>query len=313
MQRPASNQGEISSSDQLYPESYVPRFPVPGETLQGTKFSMGFGGKGANQCVMTAKLGAKSAMISKVGKDTFGDGHIKNFKDVGICTDYVYTTTEASTGAAPICVNESGQNSIVIIPGANLLLDEHDLVSAEKVISGSKVMLCQLEINPKITLEALKMGRKHGVQTILNPAPAIPLDKEFYSYTDVLCPNESEAELLLGIPVKTIDDAKLAARKLHDVGCRDVIVTLGEMGCVVMEGNTSNVVHLPAPKVEALDTTGAGDSFIGSLAYFLATRPELGLVESARRAIQIASVSVQHAGTQTSYPTKSQLPAELFS
>ncbi|XP_045163460.2 ribokinase-like [Mercenaria mercenaria] len=292
--------------------SYVPRFPAPGETLQGTKFSMGFGGKGANQCVMSAKLGAKTAMISKVGKDTFGDGHIKNFKEFGICTDYVYTTTEASTGAAPICVNESGQNSIVIIPGANLLLDEADLATAEKIISKSKVMLCQLEINPKITMEALKIGRRHGVQTVLNPAPAIPLNKEFFTYTDILCPNESEAELLIGSPVKTVEDAKGAAKKLHDLGCCDVIVTLGEIGCVVLEGKTTDVIHLPAPKVEALDTTGAGDSFIGSLAFYLATRPELGLVESARRAIKIASVSVQHAGTQTSYPTRSQLPADLF-
>lgn len=293
--------------------SYVSRFPLPGETLQGTKFSMGFGGKGANQCVMTAKLGAKTAMIAKVGKDTFGDGHIKNFQNVGICTDYVYSTSEASTGAAPISVDDNGQNAIVIIPGANLLLDETDLQNAEGVIARSKVMLCQLEISPNITLAALKMGRKHGVQTVLNPAPAIPLDKEFFTYSDLICPNESESELLTGIPVKTVDDAKSAAKKLCEMGCRNVIVTLGEMGCVVLENKSNDVVHIPATKVEPLDTTGAGDCFIGSLAFYLAARPELGLVESAKRAVQIASVSVLYPGTQTSFPDKGQLQADLFS
>ncbi|WAR18888.1 RBSK-like protein [Mya arenaria] len=282
--------------------SYVPRLPKPGETLQGSKFSMGFGGKGANQCVMTAKLGAKTAMVGKVGKDTFGEDFLKNFNNLGVDTTHCCTTAEVMTGAAPICVDETGQNSIVIVPGANLLLSEADLAAAELVIAGSKVVVCQLEINPDVTLAALKMAKQHKVRTILNPAPAIPLKHEFFENTDIICPNETES----------VDDAKRACKELQARGCGSVVVTLGAQGLLVSVEKDAPPTHVPAPSVHVVDTTGAGDSFIGALAFFLSTRPDLGLVESCRRAVQIASISVQAPGTQTSFPTRSQLPQELF-
>lgn len=292
--------------------SYVKRFPNPGETIQGSKFSMGFGGKGANQCVMAAKLGAKTAMVSKVGKDTFGDGHIKNFMDQGINIDYVFSTNESSTGAAPICVDETGQNSIVIVPGANLLLNSDDLGKAEEMISKAKVVICQLEIDPDITLAALKMARKHKVKTVFNPAPAVPLGKEFYQFSDIICPNETETEILTGCRVIDRDTAGVAAETLQKSGCHDVIITMGEMGAVVKEEGVDGITHICPPIMEAYDTTGAGDAFIGSLAYFLATRPDLDLQECARRAVMIASESVKHPGTQTSFPKQSDLPKNLF-
>lgn len=273
---------------------------------------MGFGGKGANQCVMCARLGARTAMVAKVGKDTFGDGFLKQFTTDNINTDHVSTTDQAMTGAAPICVEESGQNSIVIVPGANLLLDEGDLQWAESLIQGSKVIVCQLEVAPQVTLAALKMARKLGVRTIFNPAPAIQLDPEFYKYTDVICPNESEAEILTGIQVKTPDDATRAVKLLLSSGCSSVIVTLGHMGCVVAAPGSADIIHIPAPTVKVVDTTGAGDSFIGALALFLSTRPDLDFVECARRSVAVASTSVQREGTQTSYLTRDQMPPEIF-
>lgn len=292
--------------------SYVSRLPKPGETIQGSRFSVGFGGKGANQCVTAARLKAKTAMISKVGKDLFGDNTIQNFKDNGINTDYVFSTDKAMTGAAPICVDETGQNSIVIVPGANLLLSEQDLMSAESLVSSSKVVVCQLEISIGMSLLALKMAKKHNIKTIFNPAPAVPeLDPEFYKVSDIFCPNETEAEILTGCPVKSAEDAKVAAAELLKRGCGNVVVTLGEMGALLAQ-STGETTLIPAPKVKATDSTGAGDSFIGSLAFYISTRPELSLEESVRRAVQIASVSVQKPGTQTSYPLRDELPQELF-
>ncbi|XP_078068386.1 ribokinase isoform X6 [Mustelus asterias] len=230
--------------------SYTPRLPKAGETIHGHKFLIGFGGKGANQCIQAARLGAKSAMVGKVGKDSFGDNYIENFKSNGVSTDYVGQTDEASTGVAPITVNDEGQNAIVIVAGANLLLNSEDLEQASKVIGCAKVVVCQLEIRPAVTLTALKIAHKAGVKTIFNPAPAIAdLDPEFYKETDVFCCNETE---------------------------------------------------------------GAGDSFVGALAFYMAYYPCMELEEMSRRACDIASVSVQSQGTQASYPYRAQLPQELF-
>ncbi|XP_078398832.1 ribokinase isoform X4 [Cetorhinus maximus] len=230
--------------------SYTPRLPKAGETIHGHKFFIGFGGKGANQCIQAARLGAKSAMVSKVGKDSFGDNYIENFKSNGVSTVYVGQTDEASTGVAPITVNDEGQNAIIIVAGANLLLNSEDLERASQVIGCAKVVVCQLEIRPAITLEALKIAHKAGAKTIFNPAPAVAdLDPEFYKETDVFCCNETE---------------------------------------------------------------GAGDSFVGALAFYMAHYPCMELDEMSRRACDIASVSVQSQGTQASYPYRAQLPQELF-
>ncbi|XP_056282297.1 ribokinase isoform X1 [Pseudoliparis swirei] len=293
--------------------SQAPRLPKAGETIHGHKFFIGFGGKGANQCIQAARLGAKTAMICKVGKDFFGDNYIRNFKDNGVHTDFVGQTSDAATGAASIIVNDAGENAIVIVAGANMLLGGEELRGALPAISRAKVLVCQLEISPQTSLQALCMAQENKVKTIFNPAPAIAdLDADFYKASDVFCCNESEAELLTGSPVANVEEAHHAGRELVRRGCGSVIITLGPQGCVVVKAQGSTSKHVQTPAVATVDTTGAGDSFIGALAFYMAHYPTMPLEEMARRANQVAAVSVQAVGTQTSYPFKKDLPAELF-
>lgn len=293
--------------------SQAPRLPKAGETIHGHKFFIGFGGKGANQCVQAARLGAEIAMVCKVGKDFFGDNYIQNFKDSGVHTDFVQQTSDAATGAASITVNDAGENAIVIVAGANMLLKTEDLQDMQPTLAQAKVLVCQLEISPQTSLKALCMAREAGVKTVFNPAPAIPsLDAKFYRVSDVFCCNESEAELLTGCPVSSVDEAVRAGQNLLARGCGAVIVTLGPQGCVVLQAPGSTSTHIPTEAVTAVDTTGAGDSFIGALAFYMAYYPALPLEEMARRANHVAAVSVQVMGTQTSFPFKKDLPAALF-
>lgn len=297
--------------------TYTPRFPKPGETLTGHKYVVGYGGKGANQCVSAARLGCKAAMIGKVGKDDHGMGTINNFKKNNISTDYIGVTEEADTGVASITISDEGENSIVIVPGANLLLTSKDVTMVEDVIKTSKVVLCQLEVELSATLETLKLANKHKVRSILNVAPAQSgLPDEIFTLSDILCANENEAEMITGVPVTTIHQAEDAVQRIFEKGCKSVIVTLGEKGTVFGVRNnprdTINTIHVPAEKVKAVDTTGAGDCFVGSLAFYLATRSDLSLEDAIKRSSVLASISVQSAGTQYSYPWKKDLPLDLF-
>lgn len=289
--------------------SYVPRLPFKGETLHGTKFQMGFGGKGANQAVMAARLGAQVSFISKLGRDIFGENTLKNLKTMGVNTDLVSFSEKASTGVAPIFVDIHGNNSIVIITGANDELTEEEIRNASEVIRGSKVFVCQLEIPFAISLAALMIAHEAGVFTILNPAPArADLPSDLYTYCDLICPNESEIELLTGIKVTSLDDCERAARILIERGAGAALVTLGERGALYV--SSTECFYQPAQKVTAVDTTGAGDAFVGSLAYYLSR--DVPMLESIRRANGIASISVQHAGTQSSFPYPKDLPADLL-
>uniref|UniRef100_A0A8D2ISK1 Ribokinase n=1 Tax=Varanus komodoensis TaxID=61221 RepID=A0A8D2ISK1_VARKO len=285
------------------------RLPKAGETIHGHRFFTGFGGKGANQCVQAARLGAKTLMICKVGKDSFGNDYIENFRKNGIPTGKNFTFKLVF-----ICfLSFLGQNFIVIVAGANLLLDSNDLKRAAHVISKAKVMVCQLEVTPAISLEALKMAHTNGVKTLFNPAPALTdLDPQFYTYSDIICCNESEAEILTGIAVGNTEDAGRVGQTLLQRGCKTAIVTLGPDGCVMVSTKEPVPKHLPAKKVTAVDTTGAGDSFVGSLAFYLASYPSLPLEEILVKSNFIASVSVQATGTQTSYPYRKDLPQDLF-
>ncbi|XP_003473036.2 ribokinase isoform X2 [Cavia porcellus] len=293
--------------------SLTARLPKIGETIHGHKFFIGFGGKGANQCVQAARLGAKTSMVCKVGKDSFGNDYIENLKQNGISTEFTYQTKDAATGAASIIVNDEGQNIIVIVAGANLLLNTEDLREAASVISRAKVMVCQLEITPATSLEALTMARNCGVKTLFNPAPAIAdLAPQFYALSDVFCCNESEAEILTGLTVSSPEEAGKAALVLLRRGCQVVVITLGAEGCMMVSQTDPVPKHVHTEKVKAVDTTGAGDSFVGALAFYLAYHPHLSLEEMLQRSNRIAAVSVQTAGTQTSYPFKEDLPPTLF-
>ncbi|XP_075719583.1 ribokinase isoform X2 [Rhinoderma darwinii] len=294
--------------------SLTPRLPSAGETIHGSKFFIGFGGKGANQCIQASRLGARTAMVCKVGDDSFGINYVENFKKNNVCTDFVFQTGAAATGAASIIVNAEGQNAIIIVAGANLLLNPQDLTKASAAISAARVMVCQLEISPKVSLEALKIAHKSGVKTIFNPAPAMAdLAPAFYTYTDVFCCNESEAEILTGVPVRSPSDAGAAGSVLLARGCSLVLVTLGGEGCVIVSKEDPSPKHIATHKVTAVDTTGAGDSFLGALAFFIAHYPQLSMEEMVKRSNHIASVSVRAAGTQTSYPYRKDLPEEIFS
>jgi ribokinase len=284
--------------------SYVPRLPRVGETLHGSSFQMGYGGKGANQAVMAAKLGAEVTMVCKLGRDIFGEGTLENFRSLGVDTTHVSFTDEAFSGVAPIAVDPDGRNSIIIVTGANDLLSVDDLERARSAIAASDVLICQLELPVETSLAALRIAREEGVRTIFNPAPAREkLPEELYRLSAVLCPNEPETELLTGAPA-----GEAAARELLARGAGSIVLTLGERGCLVVEGETA--VELIVEQVHAVDTTGAGDAFVGALATFLAA--ELPLADAADRANAIAARSVQSRGTQTSFPSAADLPAGLL-
>jgi ribokinase len=289
--------------------SYVPRLPQIGETLLGSKFSMGFGGKGANQAVMAAKLGGDVAMITKLGEDTFGKDTLENFKHFGIDTRGITFTTEAFSGVAPIAVDPAGNNSIIVVSGANNLLSEVDIEAVRDVIKQSEILVCQLEISLEVTLAALRIAKEEGVTTIFNPAPAQPdLPIDMYQLSDIFCPNESETEILTGMPVETDEQAETAARELIARGEKTVILTLGERGSLLVTAEGCDLI--PAIQVNPVDTTGAGDAFVGSLAFFMSEG--LDLEEAVTRANQVAAVSVQGLGTQTSFPDRKDLPEALF-
>jgi ribokinase len=290
--------------------SFAPRLPKLGETVHGSTFLMGFGGKGANQAVMAAKLGAEVTMITRIGDDIFGSDYLANYQRLGFDTRYVLTTAGTATGVAPIWVDEpSGNNAIIVVPGANALLTPADVEQARAVIAAAKVVVCQWECALETSLAALRIGRAAGILTIFNPAPAgATLPDDAYGLCDIFCPNESETELLTGYPVATPAEAEAAARILLARGARNVILTLGDRGSLLV--NQEETVHVPTTKVQAVDTTGAGDAFVGSLAYFLAAGAPV--TEAMARANQVAAVSVQKAGTQASFPTQAELPAAFF-
>ena len=289
--------------------SYVPRLPELGETLHGTQFRLGYGGKGANQAVMAAKLGAEVAMVTKLGQDTFGDGTLENLRSHGVDTSYVTTTDQASSGVAPIFVQPSGDNAIVIVTGANDLISEEEIEQARPAMARAGVVVCQLEIPIETTLLALRTARAQGARTVLNPAPArADLPDELLRLSDVFCPNQGETALLTDRRVNTVAEAAEAAGLLRERGAGSVVVTLGVDGCLVLDED--GLDHLPGESVEAVDTTGAGDAFVGALATFLARGDSLR--DSARWANRVAALSVRGHGTQTSFPEKADLPDDLL-
>ena len=286
--------------------SKVPRLPKLGETLVGRSFHLGYGGKGANQAVMAAKLGARVTMVNKVGRDVFGEGTLGNYREQGIDTTHVMFDESRFSGVAPIFVDDNAQNFIVIVPGANLGLLPADVQKAAEVILAADILICQLEILTETTLEAFRIAKSGNVRTILNPAPAASIPDELLQLSDICAPNETETELLTGQPVGTMAEAEAAARKLLSRGTRTVILTLGERGALLVDEDT--VESIPAVKVDAVDPTGAGDAFIGSLAVFLGEG--LSMSNAIRRANAVAALSVTRIGTQVSFPKR--VEADVF-
>jgi ribokinase len=281
----------------------TPRLPKPGETLVGRDWQMGYGGKGANQAVMAARLGAQVFMVSRVGKDVFGEGELSNFRAEGIDTTHVHVDEQRSTGLASIVVDDEAQNCILLVPGANQALTPEDVHAAGDAIRSAHILLCQLEVPLDTTLEACRTARAAGVVTILNPAPAIALPDELLALVDYCIPNETEIELLTGLPTQDRSQCEQAAQELLRRGPKAVLLTLGEKGTLIAERTTMELV--PTVPVKAVDTTGAGDAFIGSLAVFLGQGSELR--EAVRKANAVAALSVTRAGTQTSFPRSEEI------
>ncbi len=275
-----------------------PRIPAVGETILGGNFIMTPGGKGANQAVAAAKLGADVCFIARLGNDIFAEQSLSNFKTEGVNTKYIIQTKEAPSGVALITVDDMGNNVIVVAPGANQKLAPDDVKRAEPDIALSGALVAQLEI-PLETVEfAAQLANNCGVLFILDPAPAQKLSPKLLKMVDVLTPNETEAQILTGIEVTDEESARTAAKKLLEYGIKSVILTMGAKGFVLADNDRMESV--PAVKVDAVDTTAAGDAFTGSLAVGLAQGKTL--YDAALFANYVAALSVTEMGAQSSMP-----------
>ena len=285
----------------------TPRFPGPGETIIGSAFHTIPGGKGANQAVAAAKLGAQVIMVGRVGDDAFGDQQLANLSQLGIDVSRIQRDPKAATGVALIVLDEQGQNSIILAPGANMRLTLADLEAAEDALASAAILVLQLEIPQKVVEQAIKAARAHGVVVLLNPAPGRRLPPTLLSQVDVLIPNESETALLTGTEVNDIESARRAAAKLRAAGVGTVILTLGGRGALLLEGQKAT--HVPGYRVDVVDTTAAGDAFVGGFAVALAEGQDLA--QAVRLANAAGALAVTKLGAQPSLPTRSEVEAFL--
>ena len=277
-----------SNIDQI---AYTKNIPADGETLFGDSFQMGFGGKGANQAVMAGLLGADVYMITCLGDDVYKEMTINNYEANNVNTDHIQLVKGAS-GVAPIWVDATGQNRIIVIPGANNEIDAQKAISSIEEIGDISVLVGQCEIPMEVNHEVFQYAKSNSVTTIFNPAPAKKLDREFLEHISWLIPNENEFELISGMEPNDENFLKFN----EEIPC-NLIVTLGEKGAVLVDENKTH--YFDAPSVNAIDTTGAGDSFIGTFAYELS---ESNSPESCiKKAVEKASQSVTRKGTQSSY------------
>ena len=271
--------------------SYISEFPSSGETLIGDSFETGFGGKGANQAVMAGLLGADVYMISCLGNDIFGDSTINNFIENNVNVDHIQRV-RVSSGVAPIWVNAKGENKIIVIPGANNEIDANKAKASLQEIENVSYLIGQAEIPMEVNHEVFDYAKQNNITTVFNPAPGKILESTFLKKIDWLIPNENEFEVISGLE---INDEKLIEFK-NQITC-ELIVTLGEKGAALISNDA--VSYFEAPKVDAIDTTGAGDAFIGAFAFGLASSKTVD--ESIKIAIEKASLSVTKKGTQSSY------------
>lgn len=293
-----------SNTDMVVKTSHL---PAAGETVLGGKFFMNAGGKGANQAVAAARYGNRVVFVAKTGDDLFGKQVREAMREDGIVTDYVFQDATLPSGAALITINQEAENCIVVAPGANMALMPEDIDVAREEIVNANVVLMQLEIPLQTVEYAAHMAAEAGVRVILNPAPAPtePLSEKLIRDLYLITPNRSEASRLTGIDVKDISSAQRAALALYDMGAKNVIVTLGSEGSLVYDGKI--MMRVDAIKVEAVDTTAAGDTYNGVLASVIAEGKSL--IEAVREANIAGAISVTRMGAQPAAPTKEEINA----
>ena len=279
------------------------KLPAPGETILGGEFFINAGGKGANQAVAAARLGGKVSIIAKTGEDLFGKQARQLFESENINTDYLVTDPNHPSGVALITVDAKGENCIVVAPGSNSYLNPRDIDLAREVILQSEIVLMQLEIPVETVEYVANIAYKAGKKVILNPAPASKIPEGLFPKLYLITPNETEAGLISGIPVKDIESATLAARNLCERGVKVVIITLGSKGALLFNGRDAKLI--PSPKVEAVDTTAAGDVFNGAIA--VAISEGLELEKAVEFACKAAAISVTRMGAQSSAPYRKEI------
>ena len=286
--------------------TYIHRMPVKGETIEAPSFEMGHGGKGANQAVAAAKLGAAVLMVTAVGDDMFADDTIRNLAEFGVDTTFVRRVAGRSSGVAPIMVEPGGENSILIVKGANADLSPADVERAGEALKQCDLILLQLEVPLETVYATIAFGKRHGVRTVLNPAPATPeLDPDKVRDVSFFIPNESELAILTGMPLASEAEIGAAAQSLVAKGMEAVIVTLGGRGALL--ATAAGLRRIAPVKVTPVDTTGAGDAFVGGFARYFAAG--LGLEGALVKAARYAADSVTRRGTQKSYATEAEFAA----
>lgn len=282
----------------------APRLPVPGETVLGSFFKQGAGGKGFNQGIAAHKSGGDVTMITKLGRDSLAAVATDAMDSVGLSKDHLFYSETEPTGVALISVDENtSQNEIIIVPGACATISDEDIASVAERIRESAYLLLQLEVNQDANEKVAAMAKAAGVKVIVNTAPYSPVTDEFLSGCYLVTPNEVEAEELTGICVSDLESADKAAKVFKNKGVQNVVITLGSRGVYVNEDGKSEIV--PAYKVNAIDTTGAGDAFNGGLLTALSEGKTIG--EAARFANALAAISVQRIGTTPSMPTRAEI------
>ncbi len=276
-----------------------PKIPTIGETILGKKYNVGPGGKGCNQAIAIARLGGNTNFISKIGKDAYGELALKTLEKNKISTENIIQDGNQQTGVAGILVDQNtGKNAINVIVGAPSSLQTSEIEKQINLIKRSKIFLTQLEVPKDVTLHCLKSAKENGCITILNPAPASEISKEFYNNIDFFTPNETEAEFYTGIKITSEKEAKQAADKLLNLGIKKVIITLGEKGLFYSDGKEE--IYLKAEAVKAIDTTGAGDAFNGGLAFsLLKEKPIKDCLEFANK---VAGISTTKLGAGDAMP-----------
>ena len=277
----------------------VERRPEPGETVTNAELSTGNGGKGANQSAAAALLGASVTILGRVGDDEFGEPLVRALQDKGVDTSLVEVVPEVSTGAAFITVTPDGENAITVAPGANRSLTTDDVDAAAQAIGGARVLVAQMEVPVETVLRAVEVAAERGVRPLVNLAPTFEVPRELLGKLDPLVVNEHEAAFLLGDRVEGVEGALSAAPELLSLGPRSAVITVGEAGAVFAQDRA--VQHLAAPKVDVVDTTGAGDAFVGALATRLARGDSLE--DAVAYAVHAGAAAVTKEGAQGALPT----------